>query len=228
MKIPQDIIKREPQQVLDLFTFWYDIMDRKVDFWPLKGEFDIHTEGHCERVLLLALKIGARRRLSDRQMEALCHASIFHDTRRLNNYLDKGHGERAACYYKEEARQMGITFLPEAYAAIRFHDQDDKDGEAFIKEWTTNDTEGYEENDLGTAEAWTEVFRDFKDADALDRLRMGPWTLDKRFLRTEEAKGLIGFAQELVDNTMTKEEYKKITDATRPFADKFSNKDKEK
>lgn len=114
MKIPQHIIKREPQQVQDLFTFWYDIMDRKVEFWPLKGEFDIHTEGHCERVLLLALKIGARRRLSDRQMEALCHASIFHDTRRLNNYLDKGHGERAASYYKEEARQMGITFLPEA------------------------------------------------------------------------------------------------------------------
>lgn len=35
MKIPQDIIKREPQQVQDLFTFWCDIMDRKVDFWPL-------------------------------------------------------------------------------------------------------------------------------------------------------------------------------------------------
>lgn len=228
MKIPEDIIRREPQQVQDLFTFWYDIMDRKVEFWPLKGEFDIHTEGHCERVLLLALKIGARRRLADRQLEALCHASIFHDTRRLDNYLDKGHGQRAASYYKEEAQLMGITFLPEAYAAIRFHDQNDKEGEAFIKEWATKRDKAHDDDADRTVEAWTEVFHDFKDADALDRLRMGPWTLDERFLRTEEAKGLIGFAQELVDSTMTKEEYKKITDATRPFADRFSNKDKEK
>lgn len=224
MKIPQNIMTEEPQQVQDLFYYWNEVMDKKIEFWPLEGEFDVHTKGHCERVLLLALKIGWQRKLSDRQMEALCHASIFHDTRRLNNFLDTGHGERASAYYQVYGREMGISYLPEAYAAIRFHDRNDEDGEKYIEEWAPKYVEDIRDQGLELINNWKEVYRDFKDADALDRLRMGPWALDERFLRTEEAKGLMDFAQELINKTMDPEEYKKIMDATRPFADKFSNK----
>lgn len=224
MKIPKELIEKEPQQVQDLFTYWDEVMDKKIEFWPLEGDFDVHTKGHCERVLLLALKIGEQRKLSDRQMEALCHASIFHDTRRLNNFLDTGHGERASAYYQVYGRGMGIDYLPEAYTAIRFHDRNDEDGEKYIEEWAPKYVEDIRDHGLELIKSWKEVYRDFKDADALDRLRMGPWALDERFLRTVEAKGLISFAQVLIDKTMDPEEYKKIMDATRPFADKFSNK----
>lgn len=223
MKIPQEILGKEPAKVQELFTYWDDIMEKKVEFWPLEGEFDVHTKGHCERVLLLALKIAHLRRLTDRQTEALCHASIFHDSRRKDNYMDTGHGERAANYYRTDCEKLGLKYLPEAYAAIFYHDLDDRKGEEYIKEWAPRYVTDI--NDRGTEliNNWTEVYHDFKDADALDRLRLGPWALDEKYLRTAESKSLISFAQELVNNTMDPAEYKKIMDATRPFADKFSH-----
>lgn len=210
MDIPQDLLKEESEEVRSKFLYWDDFMERNVEFWPLPGEFDVHTKGHCERVLLLALKIGELRRLGDRQLTALCHASIFHDSRRKDNYMDVGHGDRAADYYKDFCRQATIGFLPETYAAIKFHDRDDRLGEEYISR----------ENISGG----TEVYHDFKDADGLDRLRLGPWALDSKFLRTPEAKELMAFAQNLVEVTMPPAEYKKIMDATRPFANRFSNK----
>lgn len=38
----------------------------------------------------------------------------------------------------------------------------------------------------------------FKDADALDRFRLGPDGLGIKFLRTEEARHLVDFAKELL------------------------------
>ena len=46
-----------------------------------------------------------------------------------------------------------------------------------------------------------QVYQIFKDADALDRFRLGPTALDARFLRTQGATELINFAQEVVKQT---------------------------
>lgn len=221
MNIPKDILNKVPDNVAGLFLQWDKIMENDVEFWPLPGDFDVHTKSHCERVLLLALLIGSKRCLTQWQMTALCHASIFHDSRRKDNYMDTGHGDRAAEYYKEYCRQNGMKFMPVAYAAIKFHDRDDKLGEDFIKQ-EAGRHEDAETSEEQTAAKWTEVYHDFKDADALDRLRLGPWALDVRFLRTEEAKGMVDFAQELVVRTIDPVELKKVMDATRPFARKFS------
>ena len=32
-------------------------------------------------------------------------AAVFHDSRRLDDGIDKGHGSRAAAYYKEYCRE---------------------------------------------------------------------------------------------------------------------------
>lgn len=217
MSIPEEIVGRQPQRVRLFFRYWEPYMERHVEFWPIAGDLDIHTQGHCERVLMHALRIGEARHATDRQMRALAHASIFHDSRRKDNYLDTGHGERAAEYYKffcgeagggdvggEDYKDMG--FLPEAYAAVWYHDRDDALGEQYIRERAGTD-----------ADAWLEVYHIFKDADALDRLRLGTWCLDPKFLRTGESKGMSGFAQRLVEATIPHDELMATYRLTEPF-----------
>lgn len=216
MIVTEEILSNESPRVSSMFSYWRDEMYSKLKFWTLDDGIDIHTEGHCERVLLLALKIGEKRQLLLRSMIALCHASIFHDTRRKDNYLDRGHGDRAADYYKEFCEENSMKFLPEVFAAIKYHDRNDEEGEEYIRREAPADE----------MEGWLEVYRDFKDADALDRFRLGPWGLNESFLRTEQSRELVDFARELVDKTIDPDVMKKTMDATRPFADKLLGKKK--
>lgn len=211
MNISNDIIDREPRQVATLFRHWEAFMEENLFFWPLREDgFDIHTKSHCERVLFLALKLATARKVGSRALEALAHAAIFHDTRRKDNFLDQGHGDRAAVYYRAFCSLREITFHPEACAAIKFHDRDDALGEAYIRDCAPSRTD-----------EWLEVYRDLKDADALDRFRLGPWALDASFLRTAEARAMVPFAQKLVETTIDPAILRKTMDMTRPFADKF-------
>ena len=216
MIVTDEILSNESPRVRSMFSYWRDEMYSKLKFWTLDDGIDIHTEGHCERVLLLALKIGEKRQLLLRSMIALCHASIFHDTRRKDNYLDRGHGDRAADYYKEFCEKNSMKFLPEVFASIKYHDRNDEEGEEYIRREAPADE----------MEGWLEVYRDFKDADALDRFRLGPWGLNESFLRTEQSRELVDFARELVDKTIDPDVMKKTMDATRPFADKLLGKKK--
>lgn len=216
MIVTDEILLNESPRVSSMFSYWRDEMYSKLKFWTLDDGIDIHTEGHCERVLLLALKIGEKRQLLLRSMIALCHASIFHDTRRKDNYLDRGHGDRAADYYKEFCEKNSMKFLPEVFATIKYHDRNDEEGEEYIRREAPADE----------MEGWLEVYRDFKDADALDRFRLGPWGLNESFLRTEQSRELVDFARELVDKTIDPDVMKKTMDATRPFADKLLGKKK--
>ena len=216
MIVTDEILSNESPRVSSMFSYWRDEMYSKLKFWTLDDGIDIHTEGHCERVLLLALKIGEKRQLLLRSMIALCHASIFHDTRRKDNYLDRGHGDRAADYYKEFCEKNSMKFLPEVFASIKHHDRNDEEGEEYIRREAPADE----------MEGWLEVYRDFKDADALDRFRLGPWGLNESFLRTEQSRELVDFARELVDKTIDPDVMKKTMDATRPFADKLLGKKK--
>lgn len=152
MIVTEEILSKESPRVSSMFSYWRDEMYSKLKFWTLDDGIDIHTEGHCERVLLLALKIGEKRQLLLRSMIALCHASIFHDTRRKDNYLDRGHGDRAADYYKEFCEKNSMKFLPEVFATIKYHDRNDEEGEEYIRREAPADE----------MEGWLEVYRDFR------------------------------------------------------------------
>lgn len=206
MNISDHIISEQPASVQQLFVQWADFMHHRVEFWDVPGDVDIHAQGHCARVLLHALRIGAARGLDERRMTALAHAAIFHDTRRRDNYLDVGHGGRAARYYRSFCEGSDIDFLPEAYEAMKFHDRDDDLGNRLIRQ--KGGTVG---------EAWLEVYHVFKDADALDRLRLGTWCLDERFLRTPEARQMIDFAQRLVCETTDPVELERVYRMMLPF-----------
>ncbi|MDE6370031.1 MAG: hypothetical protein K2K92_00915 [Duncaniella sp.] len=198
---------------LSYFRQWRDFLYQNVRF--NRPESVIHAYGHCERVLLYALMIGQMVFGDDEEsLTGLAHAAVFHDTRRLDDYLDTGHGARAAVYYKNYCHDSGlIDFHPESVFLMRYHDLDDKLGiEAIKKEFKADVPRVLKMYDI------------FKDADALDRWRLGSRGLDTRFLRTEEAKSLVGFSRNLVIATVPLKLLQDIEDEVNAAIDSMKNK----
>lgn len=172
------------QPIKKPYEKWYTFMDENIEFWLPDSEW--HTKTHCARVLLLALLIGYQKNLSEEEMEQLAMAAVFHDSRRLDDGIDRGHGTRAAEYYKDYCRDHDLSYHEQTYYITSYHDQDDSLGLSEIAK----------SPDL--SERTMLLYQIFKDADALDRFRLGPNGLDVKFLRTEEARGLVDFAKELL------------------------------
>lgn len=163
-----------------MFTF----MEETIVFWLPDSEW--HTKTHCARVLLLALLIGQQKGLSEGEMEKLGMAAVFHDSRRLDDGIDIGHGSRAAEYYKDYCREHDLPYDELTYYITFYHDQDDSLGLSEIKKSSS------------LSERAVLLYQIFKDADALDRFRLGPDALNVNFLRTEEAHRLVDFAKDLL------------------------------
>ncbi|WP_228551003.1 HD domain-containing protein [Sporosarcina cascadiensis] len=175
---------RDYQPIKEMYEQWHQYMEKNVEFWLPDSEW--HTKSHCSRVLLLALLIGHQKGLSAEEMDALGMAAIFHDSRRLDDGIDKGHGGRAAEYYKEYCREHGLPYDEQTYYMTYYHDQDDSLGLSEIAKSSS------------LSERAVLLYQIFKDADALDRFRLGPDGLDVKFLRTKEAHGLVDFAKDLL------------------------------
>lgn len=71
------------------------------------------------------------------------------------------------------------------YLVMAFHDHDDALGEAALQ--------GHDKGVL--------LYHIFKDADALDRFRLGPFDLDINYLRTDAARALYDYARALWADT---------------------------
>lgn len=175
MKIPE-AVKRD-------YDRWDLFLEQQVDF-SLKDS-EKHTKAHCARVLLYALLIAEKMDLSPELRDALGAAAVFHDSRRQDDWLDVGHGQRAADYYKEFCRTNPLVYDERVYRIIAYHDREDALGEAAL-------------SDL---EHGVLLYRIFKDADALDRFRLGEKALDEDMLRTAPARSLTDFARYLVAET---------------------------
>ena len=191
MTTPRYIIDNLPAQVKIPYLPWTEYMESNLSFNLANSE--IHTKGHSERVLLYALLIGER--MAENTKTDLCvlaHTAIFHDTRRLDDGLDTGHGARAASYYMKYCEiNTDIAFLKPASLVMKYHDRDDETGIKAIAQSIPNE-----------AERTIRLYRIFKDADALDRFRLGANGLDTRFLRHQEAVQLVDFARDLVRQTV--------------------------
>jgi len=175
------------QPIKKPYELWYKFMEQNVEFWLPDSEW--HTKAHCARVLLLALLIGHQNGLSDKEKDALGMAAIFHDSRRLDDGIDKGHGKRAAEYYKDYCREHDLPYDAQIYYITYYHDQDDSLGLSEIAKSPC------------LSERGVLLYQIFKDADALDRFRMGPDALNVNMLRTEEAHGLVNFAKYLLQKS---------------------------
>lgn len=191
MNLPQHEFEQLSPTVGELFIKWATFLHRDVNF--NHPESLIHAAPHSERVLLYALIIGEKIFGNDpERLEMLAHASVFHDTRRLDDYEDRGHGARAALYYEQYCREHpGMRFHPESVLMMRYHDIDDRRGRVGIKN-------SYQ----GALPTMLKLYDIFKDADALDRWRLGDHGLDQKFLRTEPARAMTTFSKRIVEETM--------------------------
>lgn len=199
MNIPESEINNLSPTVRDLFLKWDNFLHQQVKF--NRPESSIHAEGHCERVLLYALIIGEKIFGDDPEaLEILAHAAVFHDTRRMDDYLDTGHGARAAIYYENFCKENpDVTYHPESAYVMRFHDIDDSKGmEAIRKAFGKH------------AQRVILLYGIFKDADALDRWRLGRRGLDPKFLRTAPAKSMTEFSRRIVRETVASAQLNEI------------------
>ena len=199
MNIPQSELDKLSPTVRRLFLKWDDFMHRRVDF--NMADSKIHAAPHSERVLLYALILGEKIFGDNPEaLNALAHAAVFHDTRRQDDYLDTGHGARAAVYYQDFCKKNpDLKCYPESAYLMRYHDLDDKLGrEAIEKEFGED------------APRVLKLYEIFKDSDALDRWRLGRRGLDPKFLRNPEAKQMSEYAHHIVNETMPEDLRKEI------------------
>lgn len=199
MTIPKSEIERLSPAVREKFLQWDDYMYRRVRFNMPDSE--IHAAAHCERVLLYALILGENIFGDDSDaLDIIAHAAIFHDTRRQDEYLDTGHGARAAVYYEQFCKDNGdIEFHPESVFLMRYHDLDDAVGEEVIRKHFGD-----------RSDRVLKLYAIFKDADALDRWRLGSRGLDPKFLRTDKARSMTDYSYRIVKETIPAELLDKI------------------
>ena len=193
--VPQRYIDLLPQHAAALFDRQRRFMySGQVPY--TRGDSPIHGYGHYERVLYHALRTGAAELGDDSpDLEALGQAAVWHDSRRLDDNLDTGHGARAAVAYEKYCREHPeYPWHREVPYLMRYHDLDDAVGREAIKK------------DFGKdAPKVLKLYAIFKDADALDRPRLGSRGLDPRFLRTPAAKESVELATDLVRDTVDPE-----------------------
>ena len=107
--------------------------------------------------MLYALAIAQRQGLPEKDKDILGAAAAFHDSRRQDDWLDVGHGQRAADYYREYCVSHKLDFEQKCYDIIYYHDRDDQIGIDVISGRSPLEQNG------------VVLYKIFKDADALER-----------------------------------------------------------
>lgn len=181
MKTDDLLSTHEADPIRDRARKWLRFLEHEIEFCYL-GSVD-HTKAHVARVVIYALMLGWAIGLSDDDLDLLGTAAVYHDSRRQNDGRDIGHGQRAADYYRASCTSLGLSFDPTCYDVIRYHDRHDSIGVDAIRHRPDN------------RENAVLLYQIFKDADALDRFRFGPYDLDERYLRTEAARALVPFVR---------------------------------
>jgi len=167
-------------------------MDFQIDYSLFKLEkeyFDndsfLHGKNHTYRVMCLVLYIGSAAGLERDVLLGLCAAFIHDFARKHDGYCDQ-HGLWAVQYK-----------LPEFISLFKKVGVSQKEIE-IIGSAVNNHSELQEiENDHDAYKATALL----KDADALDRIRLGEYNLNEDFLRFPESIGLITFAKQLYFKT---------------------------
>lgn len=144
----------------------------------------VHGSGHIHRVLLFAALIAWQEALPEDLVRQLFRAAAYHDVGRTFDGYDLDHGARSAQRLEALTGQTGEA-LAELQAAVTAHALPDARLEETVH--------AFHPADFDRA---VELTRLLKDADNLDRVRLGD--LKVKFLRHESAKNLADFALRLL------------------------------
>lgn len=165
------------EKVLPEISDIYKKFREQIEHTIFMQNSEVHGREHEARVLLLCLTLGHMLKLPQSDMKALATAAVHHDTQRNNDGEDAEHGLWARRAYEMGNRRADpiVSFLCE------YHSLPDEEGFKAIRE-----TRALSKNRARVEQ----LYRVFKDADALDRVRFGIQNLDMSFLRLPESKRL--------------------------------------
>ena len=146
----------------------------------------IHGVGHVRRTLMLSLLMAGFDKLSARHTRILAYASVYHDIGRTHDGVDDYHGY--ASYQK--VLEQGLLDRQETSDVCLVKE--------LIERHAISDTKAFslEAINEGTREEVRFLLRYFKDADGLDRVRLGDLNVD--YLRTDIARKMPLVAQKLL------------------------------
>ena len=147
---------------------------------------DIHQKGHVSRVLFWSLVLAKNEKLNKEDTETLCKAVIFHDCGRNNDQEDESHGAKSAQIFK---KVMGAD--QEAEFLITYHSVEDSKAKRNLVAFSQK----------RKSKVW-KMYCILKDADALDRVRLGLHCLDVSYLRTPTASRYVAAARQLLQQDL--------------------------
>lgn len=161
----------------------------------LSHDSEIHGIDHMTRVFILQElicdKLEKNGTMVDRDVTRW--AAITHDVGRVDDGLDLEHGRRSADWiHKHLNEKMSPELMDKVTYTVHWHVPSDDQ-----------------------APVMTTELQVLKDADALDRVRLGD--LDPTFLRTDVAPELIDIAQDLYDSYLkhrSDDEFRSVVQAS--------------
>lgn len=147
----------------------------------------IHGVGHTARVLTHAREIAAELGVTSWQLDALEYAAAWHDIGRTNDGRDYYHGATSAGKVVGLGLHFGIDpLVVETALFVVTHHCGDEDRPVQAAGWSQD------------PESILRVFRILKDADGLDRVRLGRGGLDPAQLRHDFSRTRVARARELL------------------------------
>lgn len=187
-----DIVFYEIEKIIDEFKLSYEETYMKY-ISSLKDEYFINPGGihgilHTKRVLILNIILSSLMKLDTEDRDILLTASIYHDIGRSGDGVCYFHGLKSwnkikkykLIDIKEDDKTKILKFI------IQNHCIDDKNAIDTINTYKILDIE-----------KGVFLFGIFKDADALDRVRLGD--LDYSYLRNDISRKLGKIAQYIFD-----------------------------
>lgn len=183
--------------LIDEYNFYRNTFLEEDNFY-----MDSTTHGieHTKRVLALSMALAYHEELEVNDRALLANAALYHDIGRETDGVEPGHGVKSYerlmdemyatiiidCQNKPEDQEYRLDSFSRdekeiLKLLIELHDTDDALIKKEIKEMPNKQKERFEK-----------LIRIFKDADALDRIRLKD--LDDRYFRTESAKHLTNFS----------------------------------
>lgn len=147
----------------------------------------IHGVGHTQRVRIHAAEIAEALGLAVWEREALDYAAMWHDIGRTHDHADYYHGAKSAGRVVGLGLHLGLDepMVEVALFAVTHHSGSEEHAKRALS-WMVD------------PEAAWRVFTVLKDADALDRVRLGAGDLYVSFLRHDVSAGRVERAWELL------------------------------
>lgn len=202
-----------PKKIQILYLYYRNVMTQFLTF----EDSTYHDMEHSARVLFLSLTIAHLYKLNAEDIKILAEAAICHDLGRVNDAEDPAHGNRSAEQYQHHADMIDWAFCTHilrgdfVFGKKWSFNTDMEFVEFLIRYHCLPDSVGYEkiENNAKQDTHWkqnkdriTLLYKIFKDADGLDRIRFGNIVgdLDINQLRLPESKKMTPLARILLEN----------------------------